>query len=159
IVSHLCARLIWSASDGGGARVSFRALGDGTLTGPDDAAVAVAPAGSIMVAHPSALAPDVVAAWRRHLADYEIDPLFDQLGRTARTLPDDKKAEAGLEDFRGYLLEAFKLRGRATKLGYVRGAPQDGGWFFAYRKHFPSLQLEAEIEFSGNGLPEENRTV
>jgi hypothetical protein len=159
IVGHLCARLIWSALDEGGTRSTFRALGDGTLTGPDDAAVVVAPAAPIMVAHPSAIAPDVVAAWRRHLTDYEIEPLFDQLGRPARPLPDDKKSEAGVEEFRGYLLQAFQLRGRATKLGYVRGQAEDGGWFFAYRRHFPSLQIEAQIEFSGNGLPEENRTV
>ena len=28
-----------------------------------------------------------------------------------------------------------------------------------YRKHFTTLGLEAVIEFTGNGLPEENRTV
>jgi hypothetical protein len=159
IVRHLCARLIWSALDEGGTRITFRALGDGTLTGPGDTAAAVAPSSSITVAHPSTLAPDVVAAWRRHIADYEIEPLFDQLGRAARSLPDDKKNEAAVGDFRGHLLQAFQLRGRATKLGYVRGQAEDGGWFYVYRRHFPSLQIEAQIEFSGNGLPEENRTV
>src|SRR5262249_43073418 len=57
------------------------------------------------------------------------------------------------------MIEAFKLRGRATKLGYVRGATGDGGWFYQYLKRFPGLGIQAVIEFSGNGLPEENRTV
>jgi hypothetical protein len=159
IVGHLCARLIWFSRTEDGVRSSFRALGDGTLTGPEERAVTLPPTASVGVAHPSLLEPEVIAAWRQHLADYEIDPLFDQLGRPARSLPEDKKTETALEDFEGHLLEAFKLRGRATKLGYVRGQAEDGGWFHIYRKHFPSLQLEAQIEFSGNGLPEENRTV
>ena len=62
-------------------------------------------------------------------------------------------------DFEGHLIEAFALRGRATKLGYTRGPTEDGGWFFSYEKRFPTLGLQATIEFSGNGLPEENRVV
>ena len=62
-------------------------------------------------------------------------------------------------DFRGHLIETFKLRGRANKLGYTRGQAQDGGWFFDYHKRFPTLGMEAVVEFTGNGLPEQNRTV
>jgi hypothetical protein len=36
---------------------------------------------------------------------------------------------------------------------------QDGGWFFDYVKQFPGLGLKAILNFSGNGLPEENRMV
>jgi hypothetical protein len=57
------------------------------------------------------------------------------------------------------MLEAFKLRGRATKLGYTRGQAQDGGWFLDYHKRFPTLGIEAVLDFTGNSLPEENRTV
>src|SRR5262249_31229113 len=45
------------------------------------------------------------------------------------------------------------------KLGYTRGAAEDGGWFYVYEKRFPTLGLQASIEFTGNGLPEQNRTV
>lgn len=44
-------------------------------------------------------------------------------------------------------------------LGYTRGAAEDGGWFYTYHKNFPGRQLQAVIEFTGNVLPEENRTV
>ena len=67
-----------------------------------------------------------------------------------------------LRDFKsaeGHLIEAFSLRGRALKLGYTRGAAEDGGWFHVYSKRFPTLGLQAVIEFTGNPLPEENRTV
>jgi hypothetical protein len=53
----------------------------------------------------------------------------------------------------------FKLRSLATKFGYTRGQAQDGGWFYDYTKNFPVLGLKAVLNFSGNGLLEENRTV
>jgi hypothetical protein len=57
------------------------------------------------------------------------------------------------------MVEAFKLRGLATKCGYTRGQAQDGGWFYDYQKMFPGFALIVQLNFSGNGLPEENRTV
>jgi hypothetical protein len=64
-----------------------------------------------------------------------------------------------IADFLGYVVKAFSLRNKLTKLGYTRGAAQDGGWFNDYRKTFLRLGIDAVIEFTGNALPEENRTV
>lgn len=55
------------------------------------------------------------------------------------------------------MIETFKLRGAATRLGYQRGPAQDGGWFMTYEKSYRDAGLVAEIEFSGSPLPEENR--
>jgi hypothetical protein len=41
----------------------------------------------------------------------------------------------------------------------MRGAAEDGGWFYTYTKRFASLGVEAVVGFSGNPLPEENRKV
>src|SRR5205085_10956923 len=79
--------------------------------------------------------------------------------REPHELPEGRGRETAVKDFEGYLLEAFKLRGLATKFGYTRGSPEDGGWFHEYLKSFPGLGLEVHLGFSGNGLPEENRTV
>lgn len=54
---------------------------------------------------------------------------------------------------------AFSLRNRLTKLGYTRGQAEDGGFFYEYHKNFTRLGIEAIIEFTGNPLPEQNRTV
>lgn len=62
-------------------------------------------------------------------------------------------------EFLSYIVKAFSLRNRLTRLGYTRGGAQDGGWFFDYHKTFSRLGLQSVIEFTGNGLPEENRTV
>ena len=69
------------------------------------------------------------------------------------------RSKRELADFTGSVLEAFALRGRAGKLGYVRGSSEDGGWFYTYDKRFPTLGIVATVSFTGNGLPEENRLV
>jgi hypothetical protein len=82
---------------------------------------------------------------------------FGQFGRDPFVLPEAKRKETEVKDFEGHGLRTFQMRGKATKLGYVRGEAEDGGWFHLYRKPFPSLGLQAEIGFTGNSLPEEDR--
>lgn len=159
VLRHLVQRLVWVEMRADGNNRPFRPLDDGTLTDHEDNAVEICDEARVQVAHDSLLKPDLVGAWQQHLADYEIKPLFTQLGRGMYALPADKAAADRIADFEGYLIEAFALRGRATKLGYTRGPTEDGGWFFSYEKRFPTLGMQATIEFSGNGLPEENRTV
>jgi hypothetical protein len=163
----LVQRLVWVAtpepSAGGGDGVDatrlFRPLDDFTLTDLDDDEVTLAASDRVRLAHDTNLPADVVTAWQEHLADYEVSPLFQQFGKGTFTLGEDLRKDKELTDFRGCLVEAFKLRGRATRLGYTRGSTEDGGWFHSYEKRFPTLGLSTRIEFSGNSLPEENRTV
>ena len=42
---------------------------------------------------------------------------------------------------------------------WVSGAAADAGWFTTYEKAYPSLGIQAVIEFTGNPLPEEERDV
>jgi hypothetical protein len=159
IVGRLCQRVIWAEVRDDKAVRTFRPLADGTLTGPDDTPVKIASDAGIRVAHDCLITAEVAKLWKNHLADYEVVPLFDQIGKPIYQLPKEANDQTAIRDFVGHMIEAFKLRGRATKLGYVRGATGDGGWFYEYKKQFPTLGIEAVIEFSGNGLPEENRTV
>lgn len=159
VARHHCQRLVWSAIRDEKVMTLFRPLPDGSLTDSNDDPVALKPEDQIRLAHECQVTPEQSLAWRQHLKDYEVEPLFEQFGRTNFDLAEERKQEDELTDFRGHLLEAFKLRGRANKLGYTRGQAQDGGWFFDYHKRFPTLGMEAVLEFTGNGLPEENRTV
>jgi hypothetical protein len=102
---------------------------------------------------------EAVNTWQQHLVDYEIQSLFQQLGKGSYALPEGKQKQDTITDFEGHLLESFALRGRALKLGYTRGPAEDGGWFYLYQKNFPTLGMKAQIEFTGGPLPEENRTV
>jgi hypothetical protein len=79
--------------------------------------------------------------------------------QAAFTLPAALKDETEITEFLGHIVKAFALRNRLTRLGYTRGAAQDGGWFFDYHKTFPGLGIGAKIEFTGNGMPETDRIV
>ncbi|HEY6126245.1 MAG TPA: DUF4132 domain-containing protein, partial [Steroidobacteraceae bacterium] len=159
VVRHLAQRLIWLQYADSGVVNVFRPLDDGTLTNADDEAVTLPPDARVRLAHDSLLPREAVERWQQHLVDYEIKPLFQQLGKGTYELPPDRQNAKELSDFQGHLLEAYALRGRAGKLGYQRGAAEDGGWFHVYEKRFPTLGLTAVVQFTGSPLPEENRTV
>ena len=159
VVRCYTQRLVWLAERAGAAPRSFRPLDDGSLTNLADEAVVLEPGTTVRLAHDSNVTPEQSAGWLEHFKDYKISPLFQQFGKGVYALPQGKGDRTEIEDFRGYVLEAFALRGRATKLGYSRGSPQGGGWFTRYEKRFPTLGIDAYIEFTGNPLPEVNRPV
>lgn len=158
IVGRIAARLIWQGTnEAGGGTVSFRPLGDGSYTDTGDNDVALEDFATIRLAHSSLLDKDMVAAWRRHLSDYAVEPPFDQIGRDLPVLAERQHLQHTIADREGWITETFKLRGLATKLGYQRGPAGDGGWFNTYEKTYRDADLIAEIEFTGGPLPEENR--
>lgn len=159
VMGQLVRRLAWAVVVDGRVVQVFRPLDDGSLTDVDDGAVELAADARVRLAHDSLLEPAVVEAWAAHFADYEVAPLFQQFGKGTFRLPDTDEGVTKIMAFEGHLTETFRLRGRMTKLGYTRGPTGDGGWFFTYVKRFPTLGITAHIEFTGNGLPETNRTV
>lgn len=159
LMKFLCQRLVWAACDGDRVQSTLRPLDDGTFTDCEDNEVRLPAGAAIRIAHSCRVSAETASAWVAHLADYNVAPLFTQFGRTAYALPGAKRKETAIDDFCGHMVEAFKLRSLATKFGYTRGQAQDGGWFFDYVKNFPGMGLRIVLNFSGNGLPEENRTV
>lgn len=159
IVGRYCQKLVWAAFGGQTLLMTFRPLEDKTLSGFEDAAVAVPADATVRVAHTCNIPADLAQKWIAHLGDYKVEPLFQQFGRAPYAVSEEARRQIQIEDFRGCMIEAFKLRGAATKLGYSRGQAEDGGVFVLYTKQFPTLGLQANIEFTGNGLPETNRNV
>jgi hypothetical protein len=143
----------------GKTNATFRPLPDKTLTNTDDDSVELSVGATICLAHEATVPAAVRDAWLAHLADYKVEPLFPQFGKPTCTLDEKRRDESEIADFRGHVLDSFKLRGRLTKLGYGRGEAQDGGWFMEYHKRFPGLGVQATINFSGSPLPEESRPV
>lgn len=162
IVGRLCVKLAWVAFEApkdGSAEPgkfigAFRPLEDGSLSNEQDEAVEFPAEAIVKLAHTCNLPGELAAAWTKHFQDYDVTPLFEQCNREVFELPVEKLKETDITDFVGYLISTFKLRGRAVKLGYVRGEAEDGGCFYVYRKNFTSLQMQAVIEFTGSCLPE-----
>lgn len=159
LVGRLCQRLVWTVHANDRLVATCRPLADGSLTGPDDEEVTVTADATLRLAHACTVPPEVAERWQRHLADYEVVPLFEQLGKEPLVLDAALREQTALTQFQGHLLEAYTLRGRAARLGYTRGSAEDGGYFYQYHKHFPALELAAVIQFTGNQMPEENHVV
>jgi Domain of unknown function (DUF4132) len=130
-----------------------------TLTDADDNRVTLTAEATVCLAHDTNCEPLVRQAWLKHFKDYGLLALFQQFGKGCYALPEDRREITALGDFEGHMLDAYKLRGAATRLGYMRGAAEDGGWVYQYTKRFASPGVEAVVGFSGNPLPEENRKV
>ncbi len=156
IAGALCRRVVWAAqaADGSGEPKLFRPLEDGSLTDVDDEEFTLGDSDRVHVAHSSLLDDATEEAWKQHLKDYEVPELFKQFGRETYRLPDAMNAETDIVDFRGHMLTTFRLRSRATKLGWVRGDAEDGGCFALYHKPFRSERVDAVVEFTGSYLPE-----
>lgn len=160
VMRRLTERVVWEGLDANGAPQScFRPTAEGEYTDAEDNPVEPQSLERVRIAHGAMLDADATALWETHLKDYEVKPLFPQFGRSLKTLDTDQTDKMLIEDRKGWALESFQLRGIATKLGYERGPAEDGGWFYLYRKDFIGVGLTAVIEFTGNCLPEENRSV
>ncbi|GHH66344.1 DUF4132 domain-containing protein [Promicromonospora soli] len=172
LMSRLAARLVWAAELPGAGdlagpgTVTFRPGDGGALIGVDDEDVTLPDDARVSLVHAATLGDDAESgapAWRGHLADYEITPLFDQglgTGTSASgALPDVPDDATVIDTRKGWLSDSFTIRGRATKLGYVRSQAEDAGWFSAYCREYPTLGITVEIEFTGAFLPEENITA
>jgi hypothetical protein len=143
IVGRHCARLVWMSGS-----TCFRSLEDRSLANIVGAAVAIAPDQTVMLAHSSVLKAADCAAWRQHLDDKEIRGLFDQFRESTFELAEDQRQATEISDFRGHMISSSTLHRVLTRLNYGRG--QTG---HSYHKHFPSLQLQAVIEFAGKCEP------
>ncbi len=161
VLGHLARRLVWLASDDDERvkEISFRPLADGSLSDVDDNEIELPAGTGFAIAHRSRLAPDLVDAWVGHLADYEVDPLFEQFAADAYELAAKQTNATELVDLCGHTVSAFKLRARAKKRGFVRGPSEEGGWFTTYQKSFPTLDIDVVLSFTGNRLPEEDTQI
>ena len=152
LVAQLVSRLVWLENPGPGQR-AFRPTEDGSLIDADDETVELAEDARIGLAHRVTVSDEVAAAWKGHLADYEVTPLFAQFDNA---VPDVDRNATETRALEGHLTDTFSFRGVATKRGYQRGPAEDGAWFAEYTKAFGSAGLTAVLEFTGSYVPEEN---
>lgn len=155
LAGRLCQRLVWIGLDDAGTEVAiFRPMDDGSLTDREDDEVA-SDFAAVRLVHGGLMQPEDRAAWKVHLADYEVRPLFDQFADPAPLDGKDKDATE-ITDRLGWIIETFTLRGQAKKHGYERGPILDGGGFDSYVRLFRNAGLVVELSFSGSMVPEEN---
>lgn len=158
IVGRLLQRLVLAGYDEQGKLVaSFRALDDGTFTDANDDTVDIAALAGIAIAHRVSLGDAAAKAWKTHLEDYEVKPLFEQLDRPV--LSDGKPDATVIDDRRGWMIDNLTLRSAAEGLGYIRGPVEDGAGFYTYEKSFADCGFAAVIEFTGSYIGENDRVA
>ena len=152
VMKHLLAGLVWAENPEMLGRRLFRPTVEGELLDATDETVELAPTSRVGLAHVSTMDGEEVAAWRKHLADYQVTPLFEQFDAVA---PAYGEGATEITDHRGWLSDSFTIRGRATKRGYSRAPVEDGAWFSQYTKAFTSIGIRVAINFTGSYVPEE----
>ncbi len=149
LVGRLCRRIAWRVESSDVSSFTVRPRGGGEEIDAAGAVRTLPPGAQISIAHDANTPAAEGMAWLAHFADYAVEQLFPQFNRGLPD-PSDMQLDGGsIDDFEGYLIPANRLSELARKLGYRRGEAIDGPEFYDYRKSYPTLRLEARIEFSG----------
>jgi hypothetical protein len=155
ILARLCQRLVWL----GDGQLAFRPDADGSLVGADEGTVDLPPDATIRLAHALDCDEAQRTAWAGHLADHEIESLFDQFGRAPCVLPEGDAAGTVIADRLGWSMAYPALRSFMMGAGYARGPIDDGPAFSVWRRAWGGLDLYSEISFSGMAMPERDEVV
>lgn len=150
VAGHLARRLLWRVGE-----VVFRLEEDGSLVDVDDEPVHLSDDDEVQLAHPLVAGAGEGARWARHLADFEVLPLFPQLERPVWRV-EDPKAQTIPCGARG---SAFTLRSTARRLGYELSSAGDGGTIHALERDHPGLDLSVELHVEGLRHPIEDVPV
>ncbi|EKE69460.1 DUF4132 domain-containing protein [Gallaecimonas xiamenensis] len=156
VMYRLLQRSLWQVELDGQWQ-SFRPTEDGAFINLDDDELDLAKGQGIRLLSANQLDAKALKAWRKHLKDYKVKPLFEQLLSASLDLTQQQRR---LNHHRGRLSQSSKLRSMLTKLGYRPGnADAGGGYFDTYVKRFPSLGMAVEFGFTGAYISESDEPV
>ena len=142
--------LVWGvlADDGqGGYTTIFRPLEDGTLTDVNDEPIMLPENGWLRLVHPAELTEEQEAAWRQHLADYEVTQVCAQFSRLItrldRTVDDEGRPILWWEELTGTI-----VRPEQVEQSFARA-----GWFVVWTSvtGLYNGKIGYRKDYSGNG--------
>ena len=150
IMNMFAIGLIWGTYDAGGQLISsFRYMEDGAFTSVEDDEVTLDDDAAIGLCHPLDLGDELIAAWTRQLADYEIKQPVEQLSRKVFRLSPDQKNAVAVTEFGGAVMYAVSLLGKLQKLGWRKGSVQDAGGYYNFYKEDRKQGIGVWLNFSG----------
>jgi hypothetical protein len=127
LMRELAARLLWAVYDANERIVdACRVAEDGTLADAQDRAYQPPADAQLGIAHPLALPPGLVDAFKLQFADYEVLQAFPQLTREVFALTPADAAQSSLNRFDRQEVATGAVIGLLDR-GWLRGTPQDGG--------------------------------
>ncbi|MFO0673403.1 MAG: DUF4132 domain-containing protein [Polyangiaceae bacterium] len=122
VLRELSRGFVWGLFDTaiGALARTFRIAEDASLASIDDDAVTLPDDALVGMVHPIELSADDLASWRRILTEYEVLPIFTQLGWPTHRLTDEERAATTLTRLHGRRIESERL-------------PADFGWGGIYK--------------------------
>lgn len=137
----LARSLIWRVEGG----PSFRIAEDFSLVDAADDGVTLPEHGLIKLWHPVDATAQDIECWRACLADYEVEPLIDQIGASA-TLPGEQQwRENALHPVGPLEIAQGALAGLLTKWNYRPGQVGDGPGIYEHTLDLPGPELLVEL--------------
>ncbi|GBC59805.1 hypothetical protein DENIS_0746 [Desulfonema ishimotonii] len=132
LLGALGQSLIWQAETDSGAQVSFRLSEDFSLITADDEPAAPEQMVRVRLWHPIETDEDDIAAWREHLADYELTPFVKQTDMPVYRLEKDELGAEHLLRYQGHVAKQGSFRGILRKHGFFQEGTGDGGRFYGH---------------------------
>ena len=127
VLSQLAHSLIWLAWDRLGQRMdSLRITEDGSLLNRDEQLVCLPDNAQLSLWHPVHALPGELDGWSAHLADYELQPPFDQLNQPTWSLEMGDSDGQCLTRIQGLEVSQGKAQTLLNRWGYVQGMVTDG---------------------------------
>lgn len=150
VMVRMASRVMWvHLPNAGGPEAAsvFRPLSDGTLLTLDDDEHEL-DGGVVLLAHDQGVGQLDTAQVMEHLGDYEVIPLFAQVGRPRVTFTE---GQTRLERFHGSEISTNTLANSARKLGWQVADTEGLGSSVGVVMPFPDLGQEAVLRVK-NGL-------
>ncbi len=153
--------LIWAAYEDDTLVQTFRYMEDGTFNTSEEDEYELSENLTIGLVHPIDLDKEELSIWKEQLSDYEITQPIEQLDRKIYRIKEEEIGKIDLERFRGRSINGMSLMGRALKLGWYKGSPQDAGCFFEFYREDITARIKnddgtvtllgnaAELHFEG----------
>lgn len=147
IMQHLVKLVVWAAHDADGKMIgTFRVAEDNTLADERDAPTALPGCTEVSIVHPCLLPADIRGHWGEVFTDYEIAPLFPQLGRPLFGLERDEEMKKTIE--RGFPAKVSGgVAGKALlRMNWTSGS--GGPMIHQYARHFHAHNLTAVVDLA-----------
>jgi hypothetical protein len=148
LMTNLVRLVIWGVyGEDGRLEATFRVTEDQSYADPADEVFALPAEARVGLVHPLQLGEAEKAAWGEVLADYEIVPPFEQIGRPVFTLEAAERGQQELDRWKALAIPPQSLVFTLEKLGWQRGIPQGNGTVYSHSKPFEGADVTAVIEY------------
>lgn len=118
LLAALGQSLIWDGELAGSERVAFRISGEMELLTVDDDTLSLEALETVRLWHPLEWDAAAVAAWKAHLADYNLKAMVDQVSAPVHTLDAEALRQDTLSHCQGHVANQASFRHLLEKNGF-----------------------------------------